>query len=83
MTAREQAEELRQQAIKTLLEEKKAIDAELRTLGYEETAIPEKRRGRRPKHQEGQDSTAPMRERGESDDSGALKYALPVVAQTE
>jgi len=34
MTAREQAEELRQQAIQTLLDEKKAIDGMLRTLGF-------------------------------------------------
>ncbi len=45
MTAREHAEELRQQAIQTLLDEKKAIDGMLRTLGNEETAPAEKRRG--------------------------------------
>jgi hypothetical protein len=69
MTAREQAEELRQQAIKTLLEEKKAIDGMLRTLGYEETALAEKRRGRRPKQQEGGEMAATIQQPGESNDS--------------
>jgi len=47
MTAREQAEELRQQAITTLLDEKVAIDALLDTLGYQkETASQKVRRGR-------------------------------------
>jgi hypothetical protein len=66
MTAREQAEELRQEAIKTLIEEKKAIDGMLRTLGYEESALPEKRRGRRPK----QDGLASIQEAGELSDLG-------------
>ena len=48
MTAREHAEELRQQAIKTLLEEKEAIEQALETLGYQKEA-PAKRRGRPPK----------------------------------
>ena len=61
MTAREQAEELRQQAIQTLLDEKKAIDGMLRTLGYEETAPAEKCRGWRPRQQEGGEIAAPVR----------------------
>jgi hypothetical protein len=75
MTAREQAEELRQQAIQTLLDEKKAIDGMLRTLGYEETAPAEKRRGRRPKQQEGGEMAATTQESGELNDSG--KQAMP------
>jgi hypothetical protein len=67
MTAREQAEELRQQAIQTLLDEKKAIDGMLRTLGYEETAPAEKRRGRRPKQQDGKEITQTGWEAGETD----------------
>jgi hypothetical protein len=50
MTAREQAEELRQQAIKTLLTEKQAIEQQLKLLGYgQENGIMMKRRGRPPK----------------------------------
>jgi hypothetical protein len=83
MTAREQAEDLQQQAIQTLLEERKAIDEMLRRLGHGETALPEKRRGRRPRQQEGQDFTAPIREQGEPNDSATSKQALPAVAQAE
>jgi hypothetical protein len=78
MTAREHAEELRQQAIQTLLEEKKAIDGMLRTLGYEETAPVEKRRGRPRRQQEGHEFAAPIRVPGEPNDSG--KQAMPAVA---
>ena len=46
MTAREQAEDLRQQAITTLLDEKAAIEEMLNTLGYEKENAPQKRRGR-------------------------------------
>jgi hypothetical protein len=50
MTAREQAEELRQQAIKTLLAEKQAIEEQLKLLGYgHENGATMKRRGRPPK----------------------------------
>jgi hypothetical protein len=50
MTAREQAEELRQQAIKTLLAEKQAIEQQLKLLGYgQEDGTTVKRRGRPPK----------------------------------
>ena len=35
MTAREKAEQLRQEAIKELLDEKKAIEEMLKTLGYD------------------------------------------------
>ena len=52
MTARERAEELRQQAIVTLLDEKAAIDEMLDTLGYnnpQKEAATQKRRGRPPK----------------------------------
>ena len=50
MTAREQAEELKRQAIDLLLKEREAIDAELKALGYgQEKAAPQKRRGRPPK----------------------------------
>jgi uncharacterized protein HemY len=48
MTAREHAEELRQQAIKTLLDEKAEIEEMLNTLGFQKEA-PTKRRGRPPK----------------------------------
>ena len=34
MTAREEAEELRQKAIETLLDEKRAIEEQLKLLGY-------------------------------------------------
>lgn len=62
MTAREQAEELRQQAIKTLLEEKKAIDGMLKTLGYgEEESVP-RQRGRRPR-KEAQELSLPSQAR--------------------
>jgi hypothetical protein len=49
MTPREHAEELRQQAIKTLLAEKRAIEEQLKLLGYgKENAVNGKRRGRPP-----------------------------------
>jgi hypothetical protein len=83
MTAREQAEQLRQQAIQTLLEEKKAIDGMLRTLGYEETVQREKRRGRRPRQQAGEDCAMPTLEPRELNDSGISTQASPAVAQTE
>ena len=62
MTAREQAEQLRQQAIQTLLEEKEAIDKMLGTLGYGENTPTAKRRGRRPKHEEVQETSLPVRQ---------------------
>lgn len=50
MTAREHAEELRQEAIKELLAERDAIDAQLKSLGYgQEMNAATKRRGRPPK----------------------------------
>jgi hypothetical protein len=49
MTAREQAEELRQEAIRTLLTEKIAIEEMLNTLGYQKEEGSRKRRGRPPK----------------------------------
>jgi hypothetical protein len=52
MTAREHAEELRQEAIKTLLAERDEIDVQLKQLGYAQeikTASSGKRRGRPPK----------------------------------
>lgn len=57
MTAREQAEQLRQQAIQTLLEEREAIDKMLGTLGYGENAPAGKRRGRRPKQRDPQEAS--------------------------
>ena len=52
MTAREHAEELRQEAIRTLIAERDAIDLQLKHLGYgQEKAAPTKRRGRPPKNQ--------------------------------
>ena len=52
MTAREQADELKRQAIDLLLKERDAIDAELKALGYgQEKTAPQKRRGRPPKRQ--------------------------------
>jgi hypothetical protein len=60
MTAREQAEQLRQQAIQTLLEEKEAIDKMLVTLGYGDALPTVKRRGRRPKQQVVQEITFPV-----------------------
>jgi len=47
-TPREHAEQLRQEAIRTLLTERDAIDAQLTLLGHEKTA-PHKKRGRPPK----------------------------------
>jgi hypothetical protein len=51
MTAREEAQALRQQAITKLLDERNAIDEELKLLGYgqEKTPASGKRRGRPPK----------------------------------
>lgn len=47
MTAREKAEELRQEAIRELLDEKKAIEEMLKTLGYDlENKGAAKRRGK-------------------------------------
>jgi hypothetical protein len=46
MTAREHAEELRQEAIKTLLAEKAAVEELLGRLGYQKEAPSPKRRGR-------------------------------------
>lgn len=51
MTIIEQAEELRQQAISLLMEERDQIDAQLALLGYGQEKAPSgKRRGRRPKN---------------------------------
>ena len=83
MTAREQAEQLRQQAIQTLVEEKEAIDKMLKTLGYGENPPAGKRRGRRPKQKEFQElSTAGSNE----DDPSApeiSKQEMPGPAQIE
>ena len=49
MTAIEQAEELRQQAITILLDERDAIGQKLTLLGYEQKSPDTKRRGRPPK----------------------------------
>jgi hypothetical protein len=50
MTAREQAEELKRQAIDVLLRERDAIEAELKALGYgKENTVNGKKRGRPPK----------------------------------
>ncbi len=50
MTPREQAEELKRQAIDLLLKEREAIDAELKALGYGQGNAPTpKRRGRPPR----------------------------------
>ncbi len=47
MTAREEAEELRQKAIETLLDEKRAIEEQLKLLGYSQgKPSTQKRRGR-------------------------------------
>jgi hypothetical protein len=81
MTAREHAEELRQQAIQTLLDEKKAIDGMLRTLGYEETAPAEKRRGRRPRHLEVGEITTPTPGTGEPDGSDVVNRGMPAIVE--
>jgi len=52
----------------------------LRTLSHEETAPAEKRRGRRPRQQDGGGVGAPIREPWELNDS---KQAMPAVALTE
>ncbi len=62
MTAREQAEQLRQQAIQMLPEENEAIHKMLKTLGYGETPATGKRRGRRSKRQEIQDGSTAISE---------------------
>ena len=53
MTARDQANELKNQAIDLLLREREAIEEELKALGYGEikAALPLKKRGRPPKQQ--------------------------------
>jgi hypothetical protein len=48
-TPREHAEQLRQEAIRTLLEERQAIDAQLALLGHEKTASPLAKKRGRPK----------------------------------
>lgn len=58
MTAREKAEELRQAAIATLLDEKAAIDVVLDTLGYQKEAASQKVRRGRPKKAEVTDEQA-------------------------
>jgi hypothetical protein len=63
MTAREQAEQLRQQAIQTLVEEKEAIDVMLTTLGYDEKKA--KRRGRPPKQQAIHEVTLPVEQQND------------------
>ena len=63
MTAREQAEQLRQQAIQTLLEEREAIDKMLGTLGYDEKKA--KRRGRPPKQQAIQEISLPVEQKND------------------
>jgi hypothetical protein len=51
MTVREEAEDLRQRAIRTLLDEKRAIEEQLKLLGYgQEKTATTKRRGRPPKN---------------------------------
>lgn len=60
MTAREQAEQLRQQAIQTLLEEKDAIDKMLQSLSYSENMPGGKRRGRRSKQPVAQEVSLPV-----------------------
>ena len=52
MTALEKAEELRKQAISVLLEERQAIDEQLKLLGNEDEKTHVKRRGRPRKGQE-------------------------------
>ena len=69
MTAREQAEQLRQQAIQALLEEKEAIDKMLGTLGYGESMPSVKRRGRRPKQEVVQEISVPALEQHDQSDS--------------
>jgi hypothetical protein len=50
MSAKEQAEELRQQAIKLLLDEQELLREQLLQFGYDKENAPAgKRRGRRPK----------------------------------
>lgn len=49
MTVREQAENLKLQAIDLLLKERDAIEAELQALGYGKENSTTKRRGRPPK----------------------------------
>ena len=83
MTAREQAEQLRQQAIQTLLEEKEAIDKMLGTLGYGENIPTAKRRGRRPKQQEVQESSPADSEENGPRDSGISNEVMPTSAQIE
>ena len=55
LTAREQAEQLRQQAINARLDERGAIEEMLKTLGYDgEKRAASKRRGRPPKQEIGE-----------------------------
>jgi hypothetical protein len=49
MTAREHAEELRQEAIRELLDEKTAIEEMLTTLGHDKAALPLARKRGRPR----------------------------------
>jgi len=64
MTALEKSEELRREAITTLLVEREAIDEQLQLLGYDKEKSPTsgKRRGRPPKaatHDQGKLQTPP------------------------
>jgi len=65
------------------VERRKAIDGVLRTLGYEGTAPNEKRRGRRPRQQEGGGSSATTGEVGKLNGSVTSKDAMSALSRPE
>lgn len=83
MTAREQAEQLRRQAIQTLLEEKDAIDKMLQSLSYSENMSGVKRWARWVKQQEDQESSPADSKVDDPSNSETSKQVMPIPAQIE
>lgn len=73
MTALQEAEDLRQQAIRILISEREEIDTQLARLGYGEIKAPSgKRRGRKPKNATPAEDPSQPSFRSESSGSAAL-----------
>ena len=81
MSAKEQAEELRQKAIKLLLEEQELLVEQLLLLGYDQENAPAaKRRGRRPKV--ATESGAPMKDTSSREKADEVSVASGSLTQT-